>query len=120
VARQSRPHPQEEHKRVEDVCRLHRPQQALPQGPLRVAADRSSHRLHCELRPTLLPRLLLRVPPDLYQGRRPGEDHVHHPVWRLLLHDNVIRVEERWRYVPTSYLGLFQETAQQERRSLCG
>jgi hypothetical protein len=39
---------------------------------------------------------------------------------RLLLHDNVIRVEERRRYVPTSYPGLFQETAQQERRSLCG
>jgi hypothetical protein len=26
-------------ERVEDVRRLHRPQQALPQGPLRVAAD---------------------------------------------------------------------------------
>jgi hypothetical protein len=39
------------------VRRLHRPQQALPQGPLRVAADRSSHRLHGGLRPALLPRL---------------------------------------------------------------
>jgi hypothetical protein len=31
--------PQEEHERVEDVRRLHRPQQTLPQGPLLVAAD---------------------------------------------------------------------------------
>jgi hypothetical protein len=45
------------------------------------------------LRPALLPRLLLRVPPDRDQGRRPGEDRVHHPVWCLLLHNNVIRVE---------------------------
>jgi hypothetical protein len=30
-------------ERVEDVRRLHRPQQALPQGPLRVAADWPSH-----------------------------------------------------------------------------
>jgi hypothetical protein len=49
---------QEKHQLVEDVRRLHRPQQALPQGPLRVTADRSSHRLHDGLRPALLPRLL--------------------------------------------------------------
>jgi hypothetical protein len=61
-----------------------------------------------------------RVSPDRYQGRRPREDHVHHPIRRLLLHDNVVRVEERWCYVPMSYPGLFQETTQQERRSLCG
>jgi hypothetical protein len=35
--------------------------EALPQGPLRVAGDRSSYRLHYELRPALLPRLLLQV-----------------------------------------------------------
>jgi hypothetical protein len=49
------------------------------------------------------------VPPDRYQGRRPGEDRVHHPVWHLLLHDNVIRVEERWRYLPASYQEVFQK-----------
>jgi hypothetical protein len=43
VARLPRPHLQEELERVEDVRRLNRPQQALPQGPLRVAADRLSH-----------------------------------------------------------------------------
>jgi hypothetical protein len=48
------------------------------------------------------------------------EDRVHHPVWRLMLHDNVIRVEERRCYVPTSYPDLFQEIAQQERQNLCG
>jgi hypothetical protein len=42
------------------------------------------------------------------------------PVWRVLLHDHVFRVEERRRYLPASYPGLFQDTAQQERRSLCG
>jgi hypothetical protein len=31
-----------------------------------------------------------------------------------------VRVEERWRHLPASYPGLFQETAQQERRSLRG
>jgi hypothetical protein len=55
-----------------------------------------------------------------YQGRRPGEDRVHHPVWCLLLHDNVVRVLERWRYLPASYPEMFQETTQQERRGLCG
>jgi hypothetical protein len=54
--------------------------------------------------------------PDRDQGRRPGEDHVHHPVWHLLLYNNVIRVEERRRYLPVSYPGLFQETGQQEHR----
>jgi hypothetical protein len=49
------------------------------------------------------------------QGRRPGEDHVHHPVWRVLLHDHVLRVEKSRRYLPASYPGLFQEAAQQER-----
>jgi hypothetical protein len=29
-------------------------------------------------------------PPDCYQGRRPGEDRVHHPIWCLLLHDHVV------------------------------
>jgi hypothetical protein len=33
--------------------------------------NRSSHRLYGGLRPALLPRLLLRVPPDRDQGRRP-------------------------------------------------
>jgi hypothetical protein len=42
------------------------------------------------------------------------------PVWHVLLHDHVFRVEERWRYLPASYPGLFQETTQQERQSLCG
>jgi hypothetical protein len=54
-------------------------------------------------------------PPDYHQGRRPGEDRVHHPVWRLLLHDYVVRVEEHRRHLPASYPCLFQETAQQER-----
>jgi hypothetical protein len=72
------------------------------------------------LRPPLLPRLLLRVPPDHDQGRRPGEDRVHHPVWRVLLHDHVLRVVERWRYIATGYLGLLQEATQQECRSLRG
>jgi hypothetical protein len=40
------------------------------------------------------------------------EDCVHHPVRRLLLHDNVVRVEERRRYLLVSYLGLLQEVAQ--------
>jgi hypothetical protein len=30
-----------------------------------------------------------------YHGRRPGEDRVHRPVRRLLLHKNVVPVEER-------------------------
>jgi hypothetical protein len=53
-------------------------------------------------------------PPDCYQGRRLGEDHVHHPVWCVQLHDHVFRVEERQSYLPASYSGLFQETTQQE------
>jgi hypothetical protein len=60
------------------------------------------------------------VPPDRDQGRRPGEDRVHHPVWRVLLHDHVLRVEEHWRHIPTSYPGLVQEATQQERRILHG
>jgi hypothetical protein len=72
------------------------------------------------LRPTLLPRLLLRVPIDRDQGRRPGEDRVHHPVWCVLLHDHVLRVEERRRHLPMSYPGLLQEATQQECRSLRG
>jgi hypothetical protein len=77
------------------------------QGPLRATADRSSRGFQGGLRPTLLPRLLLWVPPDRYQGRRPVEDRVHHPVRCLLLHNNVVRVEERRCYVPTSYPDLF-------------
>jgi hypothetical protein len=72
------------------------------------------------MRPALLPRLLLRVPPDRYQARRLGEDCIHHPVWRLLLHDNVVQVEERRRYLPANYPEVFQEIAQQERRGLRG
>jgi hypothetical protein len=48
------------------------------------------------------------------------EDRVDHPVWRLLLYDHVVWVEERRRYLPASYPVLFQETSQQERRSLRG
>jgi hypothetical protein len=44
----------------------------------------------------------------------------HHLVLRILLHDHVLRVEERRRYLPASYPGLLQEAAQLERRSLCG
>jgi hypothetical protein len=42
-------------------------------------------------------------------------DHVHHPVWRLLLYDNVVQVEEHRRHLLASYPGLLQEAAQQER-----
>jgi hypothetical protein len=73
-----------------------------------------------ELQPALLPRLLLRVPPDRNQGERPGEDRVHHPVWCVLLHDHVIQVEERRCYLPTGHPGLLQAVTQQERRGLCG
>jgi hypothetical protein len=73
-----------------------------------------SHHLHGGLRPVLLPRLLLWVPPDRHQRRSTGEDCVHHPVWCLLLHDDVVRVEEQGRHLPASYLGLLQEAAQQE------
>jgi hypothetical protein len=38
----------------------------------------------------------------------------------VLLHNHVIRVEERRRHLSTSYPGLLQEAAQQERRSLRG
>jgi hypothetical protein len=48
------------------------------------------------------------------------EDRVHHPVWRVLLHDHVLRVKERRRHMSTSYPGLLQEPTQQERRSLRG
>jgi hypothetical protein len=37
-----------------------------------------------------------------------------------LLHDHVLRVEERRRYLLTSYPGLLQEATQQERRGLRG
>jgi hypothetical protein len=37
-----------------------------------------------------------------------------------LVHDHVLRVEERRRYIPTSHSGLLQEATQQERRSLRG
>jgi hypothetical protein len=49
-----------------------------------------------------------------------GPNCVHHPVWRVLLHDHVLRVEERRRHLSTSYLGLLQEATQQEHRSLRG
>jgi hypothetical protein len=39
---------------------------------------------------------------------------------RVLLHDHVLRVEERRRYLPASYPGLLQEAAQQEHQSLSG
>jgi hypothetical protein len=42
------------------------------------------------------------------------------PFWRVLLHDHVLRVEERRCYIPTSYPGLLQEATKQERRSLRG
>jgi hypothetical protein len=32
---------------------------------------------------------------------------VHHPVWRVLLHDHVLQVKERRRYLSASYPGLF-------------
>jgi hypothetical protein len=48
------------------------------------------------------------------------EKTVHHPVWCLLLYNNVIRAEEHRRHLPAGYPGLFQEISQQERRGLCG
>jgi hypothetical protein len=42
------------------------------------------------------------------------------PVQRLLLHNDVIRIEERQHNLSASYPSLFQETTQQKRRSLCG
>jgi hypothetical protein len=42
------------------------------------------------------------------------------PVRRLLLHDDVDRVEEHRCHLPASYPGLLQNATQQKRRSLCG
>jgi hypothetical protein len=53
--------------------------------------------------------LLLQVPPDRHQGRRPGKDRVHHPVRRLLRHDDVVRVEERRHHLPPSYQAYFKK-----------
>jgi hypothetical protein len=49
--------------------------------------------------------------------KKTRRDCVHHPVWLVLLHDHVLRVEERRRHIPT---GLLQEVTQQERQSLRG
>jgi hypothetical protein len=45
---------------------------------------------------------------------------VHHRVRRLLLHDDVVRFEELWHYLPVSYPGLLQEAAWQKHRGLHG
>src|SRR4051812_286724 len=43
------------HRRVVTVRRLRASQQTLPKGPLPPTKDRSNHRLHGRMRPTILP-----------------------------------------------------------------
>jgi hypothetical protein len=58
---------------------------------------------------------------DCYSGyHQIAINRFHHLVWRVLLHDHVLRVEERRRHIPMSYPDLLQEATQQERRSLRG
>lgn len=71
----------------------------------------SGHRLYRWLRPSLLPRLLLRVSLDISQRRGSDQDRVHHPIRSFLLHDNVVCVEERWCNVSTGHPRLLQETS---------
>jgi hypothetical protein len=100
----------------------------------RMCVDYTDLNKHCPKDPFGLPRIDQVIDSttgcdllcflDCYSGYHQiaikEEDRVHHPVWRVLLHDHVLRVEERRRYIPTSYPGLLQEATQQERRSLHG
>src|SRR3954471_18575084 len=53
---------------LEDVYRLHKPKQRLPEGAIRPPADRPNHRFHRGLGVTMLPRRLLWIQP--YQNGR--------------------------------------------------
>jgi hypothetical protein len=74
-----------------------------PMDPLRAPTHQPSHRLYGWLRLALLRRLLLGLPSNSSQGGRPDQNGIHHPLWSIRLHYNVIRVEERRSHLPTGY-----------------
>jgi hypothetical protein len=95
----------------------------------RMCVDYTDLNKHCPKDPFGLPRIDQVIDStagcdllcflDYYSGyhqiaikEKTREDHVHHPVWRVLLHDHVLRVKERRRYLSTSYPGLLQEATQ--------
>ena len=59
--------------------------------------------------PVILPRLLLRVSSDRPKRRRPNQDGFHHPLRGIRLQDHVLRVEERWRYLPACDTAVFSD-----------
>ena len=61
------------------------------------------------MRPTILPRLLFRLSLDRPERRRPNQDDIHHPLWGIHLQDHVLRVEERWRYLPACDTSVFSD-----------
>jgi len=91
---------------VENVYQLYRSLQAVPKGSLWATSHRPSHRLHGWLHITLLPWLLLGLPWHRLQGRKPGQDHVCHPVLCISLYNHVLRVEECTSNIPAGHLSL--------------
>jgi len=67
------------------VRRLHRPQQALPEGSLRTPSHRPSHQLDGRMCTTIIPGLLLGLSSNSPQGRRSDQNGVHHSVWCIRL-----------------------------------
>ena len=99
VDRQPRRRPQAQ-RRPPHVCRLHQPQQGLPQGSLPAATDRPDRGLHRWVRAAVLSGRLLRLPPDQDGSGRRGEDGLHHPLWRVLLRLHAHGPEERRGHLP--------------------
>jgi hypothetical protein len=64
------------------------------EGSLRAPTHWLSHWLYGLLRPTLFPWLLLKLPLDRSQGRRPNQESVNHPLWSMCLHNHILQVED--------------------------
>jgi hypothetical protein len=69
---------------------------------LRAPTHPPSRRLHGWLRLALLPQLLLGLSSYSSQGG-PDQNGVHHPLWSIRLHHNIIWVEERRSHLSTGH-----------------
>jgi hypothetical protein len=56
---------------------------------------------------SLFPSLLLGLPSDCPQGRRPDQDSVHHPIWSIHIQDYILQAEERKSYISSSHPAIY-------------
>ena len=110
---------QEEKWKVESLCRLHRPKQSMPKGPVPHASDRQAGGRNTGPSLDKLLGCFLGLLLNTVGLGRSREDSLCDAYWELSLQSNAVWPEERKFLLLKNDDENFRATIRQEHRNLC-